>query len=46
MPTHILAHLAAPRTGDRFAAKRAKILPTHPIKMILIDLQYDNREKT
>ena len=29
MPTHILAHLAAQRTGDRFAAKRAKIFPPH-----------------
>ncbi len=26
---HIQAHLAAQHTGDRFAAKRAFILPTH-----------------
>jgi len=29
-PAHIQAHLAAQHTGDRFAAKRAFILPTHP----------------
>ena len=28
-PPHIQAHLAAQHTGDRFAAKRAFILPTH-----------------
>lgn len=45
MPTHILAHLAAQRTGDRFAAKRAKIFPPHDRNANIVSMDKLTKEQ-